>query len=277
MRGRLLIAIDLDGTLIGETLTISAQDKAAIAASQAAGNVICLASGRLYAASRPFAVQLDLHGPIIALQGAAAYDLRTEQRLFCTPLAVPTALQAYDDLRRRGFHLQLYYGDSLYLDTLNEAARYYLRISRVEPVMVPDLRALLTGSAPAEPGPIKVLGIASEEHVRKTIPVLSEAYAGCANVFRSMPVFLEITDPHATKGEALKRIATLLDIDMSATAAIGDSDNDVSMFEAAQTSFAVANATEAAKRAASTLVSPLGSGVADALRKLEQGVAHEPA
>lgn len=277
MSGRLLIAIDLDGTLIGETLTISAQDNAAITASQAAGNVICLASGRLYAASSPFAVQLGLKGPIIALQGAAAYDLSTEQRLFCTPLAVPTALRAYDDLHRRGFHLQLYYGDALYLDTLNDAARYYLSISRVEPVMVPDLRALLTGKAPAEPGPIKVLGIGSEQLVSETIPILAEACAGFANVFRSMPVFLEVTNPRATKGEALKRIANLLGIDMSATAAIGDSDNDVSMFEAAHTSFAVANATEAAKRAASAVVSPLGSGVADALRKLEQRVAREPA
>lgn len=273
----MLIAIDLDGTLIGETLAISAQDSAAISASQAAGNVICLASGRLFAASRPFATQLGLHGPIIALQGAAAYELSSEQRLFCTPLAVPTALRAYDDLRRRGFHLQLYYGDSLYLDTLNDAARYYLKISRVEPVMVPDLRALLTGSAPAQAGPIKLLGIASQELVSETIPTLAEAFDGSANVFRSLPVFLEVTDPHATKGDALRRVANLLGIDMSATAAIGDSDNDVSMFEAARQSFAVANATEAAKRAAGVVVSALGSGVADALCRLEQRVASEPA
>ena len=122
-----------------------------------------------------------------------------------------------------------------------------------------------------------MLGIASEQAVSETIPVLSEACAGSANVFRSMPVFLEVTDPLATKGEALRRVAKLVGIDMSATAAIGDSDNDVSMFEVAALSFAVANATEAAKSAAGAIVSPLGSGVAEALRRLEERVAREPA
>lgn len=277
MSGRLLVAIDLDGTLVGESLVISPQDETAILASSRAGNVICLASGRLFSASRPFAAQLGLRGPIIALQGAAAYDIESEQRLFCIPLAVTTALRAYDELKERGFHLQLYYGDQLYLDTINDAARYYMKISRVEPLVVPDLRALMTGTVPHEPGPIKVLGIASAALVNETISQLAPAFAGRANVFRSLPVFLEVTDPAATKGEALRRLASLLGIGMEATAAIGDSDNDVSMFEAAACSFAVANATEAAKRGAREVVAPLGSGVAEALHRLEQRMAHEPA
>ena len=92
-----------------------------------------------------------------------------------------------------------------------------------------------------------------------------------------MPVFLEVTDPLATKGEALRRVAALCGIDMGSTAAIGDSDNDVPMFEAAAVSFAVANASVAAKRAATHVVGAVGTGVAQALGMLGLGVAREPA
>ncbi|SRR5579872_637714 len=277
MTDRMLVAIDVDGTLVGESLTISDADRGAIEAAVAAGTVVCLASGRLFAAARPFAQSLHLEGPIIALQGAVAYDIASERRLFCTPLAVDLALAAYDDLKERGFHLQLYYGDRLYLDELNDAAQYYLKIARVQPVVVSDLRELLTDHPPKDAGPMKVLGVATAALVESTIPALTRKFGERANVFRSLPVFLEVTDPLATKGQALRRIAESLGIDMSATAAIGDSDNDVSMFAVASISFAVANGTPAARRAASHVVGALGSGVAQALGMLGLGVAHEPA
>jgi len=273
----MLVAIDLDGTLIGELLVISAEDRAAIAAAIQNGYEICLASGRLFAASRPYAQELGLRGPIIVLQGAVAYDLRSEERLFCTPLPADTALVAYDYLKERGFHLQLYFGDRLYLDELNDRAKYYLELSRVEPVMVNDLRALLTVAPPRDPGPIKVLAIAEPDQVNATIPQLAQQLGSKANVFRSLPRFLEVTHPDANKGYALRKIAAYLGIDMSNTAAIGDSDNDIRMFQVAGRSFAVSSGTEAAKRAAQEVVPTLGTGVSYALRLLEEAQAHEPA
>ena len=274
---RLLVAIDLDGTLIGESLVMSNEDRAAIVAAVQNGYEICLASGRLFAASRPYAQELGLRGPIIVLQGAVAYDLRTEERLFCTPLPADTALVAYDYLKERGFHLQLYFGDRLYLDELNERAKYYLKLSRVEPVMVNDLRELLAGVPPQDPGPIKVLAIAEPDQVNATIPHLAQRLGSKANVFRSLPRFLEATHPDANKGYALRKIAAHLDIDMTDTAAVGDSDNDIPMFQVAGRSFAVASGTEAAKRAARQVVPALGAGVSYALHLLEEEQAHEPA
>jgi Cof subfamily protein (haloacid dehalogenase superfamily) len=271
-----LVAIDLDGTLIGPSLEISRADRRAIQDSARDGDVICLASGRLFAAARPFAQSLGLTGPIIVLQGAAAYDVGSGERLFCTPLPSATAIHAYGDLKARGFHMQLYYGDRLYLDELNDRARAYLALSRVEPVVVGNLRELLAHPPPGQPGPIKVLGIAQPEEVSATIPLLGRALAAQANVFRSLPVYLEVTHPDANKGVALRRVAEHLGISMKDTAAIGDSDNDVPMFEAAARSFAVANATEPARRASQHMVAALGSGVAEALRLLQQEGAREP-
>lgn len=273
-----LVAIDLDGTLIDESLTIAASDRQAIEDVLQAGWTVCLASGRMFAASKPFAVELGLRTPIIVLQGSAVYDVESGKPLLATTLKNDVALQAYDYLQQQRFHVQLYFGDSLYLDELDDRARHYIRLSRVEPVMVPDLRPLLTTSPPREPGPMKVLGIDSPARVQAHIPILAGRFGARANVFRSLPMYLEVTDPNANKGFALHWLAQHLQIPMSETAAIGDADNDVPMLRIANRSFAVANASAAAKATAGTIVaSQHAGGVAQALHALLEERAHEPA
>ena len=270
-----LVAIDIDGTLVGESLDIAPVDREAIARTIAAGFTVCLASGRLFEASRPFAQQLSLRGPIIVLQGAAVYDLSSGALKFCSPLARDVALRAYDWLVAEAFHLQLYFGDRLYLDEINDWARYYLRLSPVEPVVVADLRALLTDVPPPSPGPLKVLAVGDAEKVLAGIAALSSELGPAANVFRSLPVYLEVTDPAANKGHALRTIAREQGIDLRESAAIGDSDNDVSMFEVVGRAFAVGNATPAAKAAASEIVASRDrGGVADALGRLQASAAN---
>lgn len=69
-----------------------------------------------------------------------------------------------------------------------------------------------------------------------------------------------LTDPAVSKGRALREAATVLDVDPSAFVAVGDSTNDVSTFEAAGRSYAVANADDDARAAADEV---LGSGFMD--------------
>ena len=275
-----LVAIDLDGTLIGPDLEIAAADRRAVERAAAAGAAICLATGRLYSAAAPFAHALGAAAPMIVLNGAAIYQPTTGALLDCTPLTPAVALRAYDQLLAAGFHLQLYFDDRLYLERINERAKLYLDLSRIEPVVVNDLRGLLTvrataGASPAattikkselEPGPMKVLGVADEALVAATIPKLARELGNSASVFRSQRMFLEVTDPRISKGTALRWIARRLGISSGEVIAVGDSDNDVPMFATAGQSFAVANATPDARRAASRIVAPLGKGgVAEAL------------
>lgn len=265
-----LVAIDLDGTLIGADLMIHEVDAQAIRRARDADIAICLATGRLFDATRPFVAKLGLSDPVIALNGAAVYVRTMDDSSYglarSSPLDRSVALRAYDSLKRHDFHLQLYYGDRLYLDELDEGARLYLAISPVEPVMVPDLRALLVDALPAEPGPMKVLAVASPSAVVSEIRVLSRELGADAHVFRSQPPFLEVTSPSADKGAALAWIAQRLGLPMSLTAAVGDSDNDVPMFKAAARSFAVAGATDAARAAATALVAARDrGGVAEAI------------
>jgi Cof subfamily protein (haloacid dehalogenase superfamily) len=274
MRPPALIAIDLDGTLIGPSLTIDDRNRSAIERAVAAGSTIVLASGRMFAAAQPFAAELRLPGPMIVLNGAAIYDAASSARLYAVPMQPPIALHAYDELKRAGFHLQLYFGDRLYLDDLDDRARRYLALSRVEPVVVPDLRPLLDGSPPGDIGPMKVLGVDDPVKVVEYIPKVAAALGDAALVFRSQPNFLEVTDPAATKGQALGWLARSMGLGIDDLAAIGDSDNDVPMLQAAGHSFAVGNASPAARAAAQRVVaSQERCGVAEALELLLNGQA----
>jgi len=267
-----LVAVDLDGTLIGDDLVISDVDHAAIERAVAAGVHVVLETGRLFSASKPFAVELGLHGPIAGLQGGVIYDVDSGALLHAAPLSATIALAAYDALVRKEYHLQLYFGDTLYLDHMSAASAEYIRLSRVQPVMVPDLRALLTGTPP-QSALMKLLAIGAPDHVATDIPVLARQFGAQANVFRSLPHYLEVTDSAADKGHALVLIAGILGVDLADCVAIGDSDNDVPMFRVAAESFAVGNATEAAKNAATHVVAQRGSGVAEALTLVCQGDA----
>lgn len=63
-----------------------------------------------------------------------------------------------------------------------------------------------------------------------------------------------IKQPGLNKGLGLHKLCEIIDIDPKSFIAIGDSANDVEMFEIAGESFAVGNADEAAQRAAETVL-----------------------
>ena len=78
-----------------------------------------------------------------------------------------------------------------------------------------------------------------------------------------------ITDREVSKGKALKFIAEKLEIRLEEVAAIGDSENDIDMFEVAGIGIAVANADIKLKRVADVVTSkPNGDGVVEALEFL---------
>lgn len=272
-----LVAIDLDGTLIGSDLTISAADRDAIKRASATGVEICIATGRLYSAAKPYADELGLSGFLIPLNGAAVFDIRSSAMVRAVPLDRAIALAALRELRDAGFRVQLYFGDRLYLDGTDDRTDEYLRLARVQPVMVADLAQLLDGAVPADPGPMKVLGVGDEAAVVAQVEKLRQRLGSSANVFRSLKQYLEVTDPHADKGTALAWVARQRGLDAQAVAAIGDSDNDTPMFRWAGSSFAVADGTPLARSTAAAVTGPCGSGVAQALARLLAGATYERA
>lgn len=80
-----------------------------------------------------------------------------------------------------------------------------------------------------------------------------------------------VKDPSISKGAGIERAASLLGLDPAAIVAIGDSENDVSTFELVGESIALANADDAAKRAADRVIE---GGYADGTIDVLDELAH---
>ncbi len=80
---------------------------------------------------------------------------------------------------------------------------------------------------------------------------------------------IHIKEPSVNKGNALRKVAQLLDLTTAEIAAIGDAPNDIEMLEIAGLSFAVANSHESVKRICTYVTAkPYGDGVAEAIDKI---------
>ncbi|SNB71270.1 hypothetical protein SAMN07250955_10891 [Arboricoccus pini] len=131
------------------------------------------------------------------------------------------------------------------------------------PRIVEEFDDALLGAA------IKMVGV-SDDH-----PALAELEARMQAAFgariaasRSQVYYLDITHPNATKGTVVDRLATLLRIDATEIATIGDSANDVAMFERSGFAIAMGNANETVRAKAQAVTgSNEESGFAQAVER----------
>ncbi len=65
-----LIALDIDGTLVGEDLVIGQRTRSAVREARRRGIYVSLVTGRMAMSAIPFARELELAAPIVAQQGA---------------------------------------------------------------------------------------------------------------------------------------------------------------------------------------------------------------
>ncbi len=169
-----LLALDLDGTLIGEDLVVRPRVRSAIASARARGVAVTIVTGRMFAAARPFATTLGIDGPIVCYQGAAIFDVATSATLRETPVAHDVAREVLEWAHEHGVHAQCYADDRLYVDEINRFSRRYTDLARVEPHLVTSLR-----EAFAQRPTIKIVLVddpdASERHLAALRQLLGDA------------------------------------------------------------------------------------------------------
>jgi len=265
-----LLAVDVDGTLVGDDLTISPVVKESVAAAMARGVTVTIASGRMYPSTLPFARDLGLGDvPLICYNGALVRTAESAHTLWHQPLDPDLAVFIGDIAAAHGWHLHAYVNDVLHVPALDGATALYTRIARVQPV-VGDVRLVLPD------GPTKLLIV----HDPAGIPALKaelEAALGShlaeVNITRSLPPFLEIMHRDVSKGRALARVAEHLGFGAAEVMAVGDSDNDLAMLAWAGTGVAMGNAAEHVKSQAHAVTGTVDEdGLAQAVRRyiLEQ-------
>lgn len=241
-----LLAVDMDGTCLNRKNQISEQNMAALRRLAQSGIQIVPASGR---ASTCLPHQLRaaplLFRYAITSNGARVDDVRGHC-LFCQEIYPDTALSLLSDCQ------------TLRIGISAHIRREYLLQGRLLQMMgkavygkdadqarcVPDLRPLIKQSRGAEELQFYFFSRTAREALRQILsyyPTLNAVYSSS---------YVEIFSAEASKGKALSALAQHLHLDRSQIACIGDSENDLSMFEAVGTRFAVGNAIDALKRQA---------------------------
>jgi hypothetical protein len=258
-----LVALDLDGTLIGPDLIVHPRVRAAVARARAQGVSFTIVTGRMFAATKPYADILGIDGVVVCYQGAEVFDVASGASLRQHPVRQDVTREVLGWAHAHGVHAQCYEHDRLYLDAMNRFAQRYIDLARVEPVMVPSLVAYFA----ARPS-TKIVLVDDAERASAHLAALTPLLGSRAYITRSHPDFVEILAPDVNKGEALGFVAEHYGATLATTLAVGDAWNDLPLLQAAGFGVAMGSApAELIAHADAVVATVADDGVAEAIER----------
>ncbi|MEH2196467.1 MAG: Cof-type HAD-IIB family hydrolase [Nostoc sp.] len=238
-----LLVLDIDGTIAGESNTISAGVKQAIVAVQARGIPVAIATGRMYRSALRFHQEIGSTLPLMAYQGAWIQDPNTQKihRHWAVPREIAHQLLDYFEQPelRSLLSVHFYINDQLYIRELTRETQIYAERSGIIPIPVGDLRETLTNE------PTKILALSDDiDVIDKLLGNLRRQYTPAElYLTTSVATFFEATNASVNKGTAVRYLAEeLLGLQIANVMAIGDNFNDLEMLESVGLGVAMGNA-----------------------------------
>jgi len=254
-----LAAFDLDGTLMGADQRIPAPVKRAIARARDRGVIVTLATGRMFAATLPFARELDVTAPLICYQGGWI-QAPDGDVLYRVSLPTDLARTATDLADVEGWHTVLYADGQLYVRELIHPVAFYHGLLGSDITVGVPWQAIFAAHTVD-----KVLFVADPPQIPTMAPVLNARFAGLADVVQSHVRFIEVVPQGVDKGTALAWLAQHFDVPRSEVLAAGDQGNDLAMVQWAGVGVAIGNAIPAVKEAAVWIAPPVTEAGAAAI------------
>jgi Cof subfamily protein (haloacid dehalogenase superfamily) len=267
-----LLAVDLDGTLVDASGAVHAADAEAIAALSDKGIPTTIITGRLYSGTRHIAAQVGAKGALGCVDGCHVVDAAGKD-LVHGALTGREASLVRELLDRHDTAAFAFAHDQIVYDDRGRPYLPYLRTWSVDHVH--SRRVVDHPHWSHERGITGLVCVGSGTAILALENALREAL-GAAIFTVSFPVHrlerstwgMVVRAAGYSKGTALHWLARHYGVAPEEVIAVGDWHNDVPMFEAAGRSFAMAQAPENVKRAATDQLKADGStggGVAEAL------------
>ena len=245
-----LIATDLDDTILPEgTFDLNPEYYEVIRELKKKGILFAASSGRhmssilrLFAPVRDDVAILAGNGSLVMYQGKMIDARQLDQALY---------LEVLEEMRKAGPSLIMAdHPECVWTDYSREDLIGWIRSGyRVSLERCDDLSGL-------QP-PILKVAMLMEQDASQAAASIRERLAGRANVMAAGARWVDVVSNEADKGTALARLQSLLGISREETAAFGDNGNDIGMLKLAGHSYAVANARQGVKEAASCVIGPM--------------------
>ena len=281
-----LIASDMDGTLLNSDHKIPKENIELIKFAQKNGIQFVVATGRAYYEALPALNDESIKCDVISFNGGIIYD-KNGNIINITPMKLKDLYYTIEILKSLEISYQLYTKNTIYTNSIETDITAYIDLIRAngeEPnehhlrqearnrlalgyiTEVDNIELYLNQeNNPA----IKVIGISNDlEKLKHATELLSGndnisvTSSGANNV--------EIMDKKATKGEALKIVADIHDINLKNAIAIGDNLNDQAMLDIVEYSIAMKNGNKELQKTSKFITEKTNSeaGVADSVMKL---------
>lgn len=263
----MLICTDLDGTLLKNDKTISCENIEAIEYFKREGGYFTFVTGRM-----PFFVSYVLdtvkpNAPFGCVNGAGLYDGRKGEYVWkaVMPNNVIELVKHIDDnFSDVGIQVNTFY--KTYFCRENQTMKNFREITKLENIVCHynDVK---------EPIAKILFGSESEEEIQRIEKMLkSHPLASEFDFIRSEKTLYEILPKGVGKGTSIINLCHHLNINVNNAIAIGDYNNDISMFKEAGIGIAVSNACKDALNAADYItVSNEEHAIARVIHDLELG------
>jgi Cof subfamily protein (haloacid dehalogenase superfamily) len=252
-----LVALDIDGTIIGDEHDIAPRTIKAVRAAMDRDVAVSLVTGRMVSSAMRFALELGLTAPLVGYQGGLIRAIpepdsrRLGKLLLHTPLPAEAARMILTWTRARGLDPHVNHLERFILRADDPRADDYSSFMGAKAELVPDLIEAITHPV------TKILAVGEPPLPVEVAPAARAEFAGLADVTISHPRFLEFVAPGVSKGRAIRWLARRLRIPLGATLAIGDQWNDFEMIAEVGHGTAMPSAPDEVRAAARYVARPL--------------------
>ena len=252
-----VLFIDVDGTLLDSQHHLRQRTVDVLSKVHGQGHHICICSGRCIDGMR-HSVLSHLPFPVLASSLNGAYITDEDGSLVEEKAIVPDdAVKISSLLKAHGLRNLYFTGAGWGCDDPYE--------HEVESTTVKSEGLWLSLDEVISTRPVhKILSIDREGHDGHAFREDAGRMLPGYSIVTSSPIFVEINAPGVSKGHAVEAVTRGLGLPISASIAIGDWDNDISMFRAAGMAVCMANGSPAAKAEADQVI---GTNDEDGLAK----------
>ena len=268
---RVLLAVDMDGTLLRDDKTVAPEDAAAIRGAAAYGIAVTIATGRLTTGTLPTARALGLSTPLVCADGGLLIDVETGVAIHRRAIPSQHAVQTVRTLSSHGLIPYVFLADAIHCEVGGERHKGLLDTWSQDMVVH---ASLADAEAWRQPESVSLtVGLGDRASVERAAKHLRDHHADILDTVHfgmgSTTLWAVRSLPRGCdKGEMLARLALRIGVPRERVAVIGDWLNDLGMFRFAGRSFAMGQAPPSVRHAATDLVratSATGGGVAEAV------------